>query len=110
MWCYARSVLVSKKWQVYVFPGPLTVDVSFPSILPLQRYNPDLGGSETGQLTVNEKAEYIGKKDESVDERKQQAADLKNICNLMFDMNETWMMQVFCFCTYIDMLKGMSFL
>lgn len=45
------------------------------SILPLPRYNPDLNGSETGQLTVNEKACFVGK---SVGE------------NL-------WMMQVFCF-------------
>lgn len=31
------------------------------SILPLPRYNPDLSGSETGQLTVNEKACFVGK-------------------------------------------------
>ena len=41
--------------RVYEFLRPFTVVVP-DSILPLPRYNPDLSGSETGQLTVNEKA------------------------------------------------------
>lgn len=58
IWYYARSALLSEK-EGFMYFSDLSRLLSL-SILPLPRYNPDLSGSETGQLTVNEKACFVG--------------------------------------------------